>query len=359
VFRAWSAAQPPSAAKLCDEWGVAVRRFVELFGDVHVAAIDGDMVADFRDAMFRLPSRPEHEIRALPLLDQIELADRDGLRRLSGQTVTKLVSGIRVMLGYACDPLRIIRANAASGVKVLGAKSADDARLAFDDDDMAQIFSHPKIVDPRSSFTDAEFWLQVLAPLTGLRIEEMGKLRPENVRCERGIWYIAIERDRAARRHRAAADGEIEKRAKTQASYRHVPLHWILIEAGFVEFAQQRAAAGSDWLLAELEADQYGNRTKAASRRIIRHFRAMGITDEEKVFYSFRHTMKRECRRRPMKEEIADLLAGHAPATIGRKYGAGAALPTLKEAVDMIDYETVDWDAVVRAGKLRITCGRQ
>jgi hypothetical protein len=136
-----------------------------------------------------------------------------------------------------------------------------------------------------------------------------------------------------------------------------VPLHWILIEAGFVEFAQQRAAAGSDWLLAELEADQYGNRTKATSRRIIRHFRNTGITDQEKVFYSFRHTMKRECRRRPMKEEIADLLAGHAPATIGRKYGAGAALPTLKEAVDMIDYETVDWDAVVRAGRLRTAPG--
>jgi len=110
VFASWAAAQPLNAAKLCDEWGVAIRRFVELFGDVDVTAIDGDMVADFRDAMQRLPSRPKRDVATLPLLKQIERAAAEQLPRLAGPTVAKLVSGVRVTLGYACDPLRILRA---------------------------------------------------------------------------------------------------------------------------------------------------------------------------------------------------------------------------------------------------------
>lgn len=55
-----------------------------------------------------------------------------------------------------------------------------------------------------------------------------------------------------------------------------------------------------------------------------------------------------------MKEEIADLLAGDAPAHIGRKYGAGADLHVLRDAVDMIEYETIDWDGVIRAARMRL-----
>jgi len=354
VFETWAAAQPSNAAKLCDEWGVAIRRFVELFDNLDVSDIDGDVVADFRDAMHRLPSRPKRDVGVLPLMEQIAHARANELKLLSNPTVAKLVSGLRVVLGYACDPLRIIRANPAATVVVHGSKSPDDARLPFDETELLQIFSEGRVVDPLSTLPDSEFWLQVLAPLTGMRIEEMCKLRPSNIQCEKGSWYFAIERDRAVRRRKAEADGEAEKTAKTKTSYRHVPLHWLLLEAEFLAFVRVQATAGRDWLFHDLSTAKYGSRSKAVSRKIMRHYRDIGITDEEKVFYSFRHTMKRECRGRPMKEEIADLLAGHAPSSIGRKYGAGAALSVLKEAVDMIDYDYLDWDAITTAAKARV-----
>jgi hypothetical protein len=37
----------------------------------------------------------------------------------------------------------------------------------------------------------------LLAPFTGCRLEEIGTLRPINVRSEQGIWFIAVEHDRA------------------------------------------------------------------------------------------------------------------------------------------------------------------
>lgn len=105
VFDAWAATQPPESKKLCDEWRVSIRRFTELFGDVDVADIDRDMIIDFREAMMRLPSRPKHAISCLPLLEQIDRARDEGLPLLAGATVGKLVTGLRVTLEYAMDPL--------------------------------------------------------------------------------------------------------------------------------------------------------------------------------------------------------------------------------------------------------------
>jgi integrase len=352
VFERWAAAQPPEANKLSDEWRVAVRRFVELFGDLHVAQIDSGMVRDFREAMARLPSRPRKEVVALPLLEQIKLAKAENLRTLMGPTVAKLVSGIRVTLQYACDPLEIITVNPAQGVTVTNAKSDTHARLPFSPEDLNSIFGYAA-AEP-AAFTDDEFWLQLLAPLTGLRIEEMGKLRPSNVRKERGIWYIAVEPDPLRQRRAAAAEGEAPKRAKTEGSYRHIPVHSLLLDAGFIELVDQAASQGRPWVFGSLEADRYGSRTKNVSRRLIRKYRDIGIVDEEKVFYSFRHSMKRACRNTTMKEEIADLLAGHAPASVGRKYGAGAALNVLHDAVNLIEYETIPWDAIIAAARARL-----
>lgn len=357
VFEAWAGGQPLESKKLCDEWRVAVRRFVELFGDQHVTAITSDMVLDFREAMRRLPSRPKRTVAALPLLEQIEVARSNGLRCLSGPTVGKLVSGIRVTLGYACDPLRLIKTNPAAAVSVADATSEPDARLAFEPHELAKIFGSDLMTDPDSKLTLTEFWLLFMAPLTGFRIEEMAKFRPQNIKRERGIWYIRVERDSRRKRREQAEAGQMSKRSKTRAAYRDVPLHWILIEAGFLEFVEHQRARGCDWLFDELEADRYGNRSKAVSRRLIRRIRKLGVDDEEKVFHSFRHAMKRACRQTLMKEEIADLLAGHAPASVGRKYGAGAALDVLQEAVNMVEYETIAWDPVISAAKRRLELG--
>ncbi|MFN3725998.1 MAG: DUF6538 domain-containing protein [Allosphingosinicella sp.] len=355
VFEAWAATQPPDARKLVDEWRTAVRRFTQLFGDVDVALVTSDMVRSFRDAMRRMPSRPKKEIAELNVRDQIAIAREKNLRTLQGPTIAKLLSGIRVTLAHAVDPLRLIKDNPATGVSVSDATSDSDARLAFDPDDLRKIFGDDLIQSGRERLSDSEFWLLVLAPLTGARIEEMGKLRPGNIRQERGIDYIAIERDSRAVRRKEAAQGKASKRAKREASYRHVPVHWLLKEAGFLTFVERQRGRGAEWLFDDLDADKYGSRTKNVSRRLIRRIRAVGINEEEKVFYSFRHAMKRACRNTTMKEEVADLLAGHAPAHIGRKYGAGADLHVLRDALDMIEYETIDWDGVIRAARSRLS----
>ena len=100
--------------------------------------------------------------------------------------------------------------------------------------------------------------------------------------------------------------------------------------------------------------DIYGDRYKEQSRTINKALRAVGITDTDKAFYSTRHTMKREGRRRGINAEALDQLAGHAPASVGGRYGQGAPTETLKDGIDRLEFRSVPWDAVVVCARRRL-----
>jgi hypothetical protein len=101
-------------------------------------------------------------------------------------------------------------------------------------------------------------------------------------------------------------------------------------------------------------ADKYGDRYKFTSRKINRALRALGITAEDKCFYSTRHTAKREARRQRMPEQNSDELHGHTTSKVGRKYGDGVPTDILKEDIDTLEFKGIDWDAVAACGRSRI-----
>ncbi len=57
--------------------------------------------------------------------------------------------------------------------------------------------------------------------------------------------------------------------------------------------------------------------------RIAEWVRKLGITDEEvQPNHAWRHTFKQACDRYSISERVSDAITGHAPATVGRGYGA-------------------------------------
>lgn len=343
VFEAWHTFTPREP-KLVDEWRTAVNRFAMLHGDLPVDQITPSMVRDYRRTCASLPSRPPKKIASLSLRDQVEAARSEGLATLAPPTVNKALSAIRVMLDHAVEELEVIQENVAKTVKSLPKKEIEDPRLPFEPGDMQTIFSAELPVKEGVSAATL-FWVLLLAPFTGCRLEELGKLRPANVRRHDGIDYIAIEPDR--RRVREQQGGPA-KRVKTASSKRDIPVHPILIKAGFLDMVAKRRAAGAQWLFPELEPNKYGSRTQRLSRVINDFLDAIGLSDPELVFYSFRHTGKRAIRGKA-PAEIVDLLFGHADGSVSTKYGRGANMQTLRSAIEKIDYPEVDWHKVITA----------
>jgi integrase len=341
VFSNWAAFQPREA-KLVDEWRTAVARFVRLHGDPPVDTITASMVRNYRRTCAALPSRAGKAIAALPLLEQVERAKAQGLKTLSPATVNKALSAIRVTLDHAVEEMEVISENVAKTVKSLAKNMMEDSRLPFEPQDLIKIFSAnlPK----KSGVSLCTFaWTLLLAPFTGCRLEELGKLRPGNVKADDGIHYIAIEPDRL--RVREEQDGPA-KRMKTSSAKRDIPLHPILIEAGFLDLVAKRKGEGEKWLFPDLNTNKYGSRTQRLSRVMNDFLNDIGLSDPELVFYSFRHTGKRAIRGKA-PAEIVDLLFGHANGSVSALYGRGADIQVLRAAVEKISYPEVDWTAVI------------
>ena len=67
----------------------------------------------------------------------------------------------------------------------------------------------------------------------------------------------------------------------------------------------------------------------------------IGMDDPSITFHSFRHTWKRRARASDVKEEIHDVLSGHASTTISRKYGEGLDVSDLAKNMALIEFPTM------------------
>ena len=351
AFAVWKAARPVQAVeKIDDEFQLSIKRFKELIGTEDVRVITKKQVKTFRDTIAKLPSRPKREIGRLPLREQVKIAEDQGMPTLAPPTVGKHVAVIKVLLGVAVEE-EVITANPAEGVTVEGAKHTGTERDHFSDAEMKLIYKSSLMTDP-DACSDTMFWIIFAAPFHGARPGEMCKLKPRDVVEDDGAWVMRFREDK--RLFARQAGDERARRQKTEESVRDLPIHWIVEEGGFVEFARHQAAIGAEWLFDDLTPDKYGDRYKYLSRAINAHLRKLGITDADKAFYSSRHSSKREGRRQRIAEQNLDQGFGHASLNTGRKYGQGVPMSVLKDDFDKLEFRNVEWDPVVRCARIRL-----
>ena len=142
------------------------------------------------------------------------------------------------------------------------------------------------------------------------------------------------------------ADAKAGKKLKTRQSARVVPVHPQLIKVGFLTFvaAQVKARGKSAWLCPQVAPGTTGAR--AWSKWFGRYIGAHGVTEETKVFHSFRHTFIDALRAAGSSEELNSALVGHSDGTVHAKYGAKEIARRfrhrLSEAVASVTYNGLD-----------------
>lgn len=354
AFAAWKKRKgidPALPDKTSDEWEVAIDRFRELTGTDDISAISRRMVKSFLEDVAQLPSRPKKVFAELPLREQISAARVAKLPTLSPPTVGKHLAAIRSVLAVAVDE-EWIDNNPAAGLSVAGAKHTGTERDHFSDEDLRKIYTAPLMTDPEAC-SDTMFWILLLAPFHGSRPGEHCKLKPREIVREGDEWVMRFRTDPIQRRVSSALETR-PRRQKTLQSVRDVPLHWIVIEAGFLDWVALQMQRGEHWVFGDLVADKYGDRYKTLSGEINDAIRDVGINDPDKAFYSTRHSWRREGRRRRVPEHDLDQMAGNASTNVGRKYGQGSPIDTLKESIDRFEFRSVPWDAVVACAHQRL-----
>jgi integrase len=330
IFEQWLNAKKRGENTL-KEWKAAIRRFIELKGDIDVRTITKADIRAYREACKAMPVRLSHEDRQLPILELLGKYQHTDVRRVNPKSALKYLTALKSILGFAVRE-GYLDDNPASGITIEIVKSTSDRRMPFEGDDLYKIFRGSPVyradVRPKGGAGEAAYWMPLLALYTGARLEELGQLRVTDVRQENGIHYLDINEE----------DG---KRLKTLSSARRIPLHDDLLHAGFLEEVERQRSAGSKHLFPHLLHD-LPKCTHGFSKWVNRYISTTcGIEDRRKVFHSFRHTFKDACRDAEIELAVHDALTGHTDGSVGGSYGLGFTLERLHRAINRIKYPTV------------------
>lgn len=188
----------------------------------------------------------------------------------------------------------------------LSKKSREDLAISaepFRVDELQKIFE-PIAYLKYSSGNPARYWLPLLALYTGARIEELAQLHrsdfssPQNIR----VFYI---------------NDFDNKKVKSKAGKRCVPIHPVLWELGLKEYLNDSDRLYPDEKMIFPNLVKTKNGYSAAVGKAFNTYLAklkIKPTDEKqrsKVFHSFRHTMNNEMAARGATLEKRCLLVGH------------------------------------------------
>ncbi|MEP6020409.1 MAG: tyrosine-type recombinase/integrase [Paracoccaceae bacterium] len=194
------------------------------------------------------------------------------------------------------------------------------ARLAFSEDDMAKIASHPVWTGCQSSvrrnekgamvIKDGLYWGPIVASLSGTRREEIMGMTLDEVDLTHKYPHLHIRKNR-------------NRRLKNAASERLVPLHEALAQLGFHDYVADLKARGEVDLFPELkpqtENGSFGDVFYGKWKQITDS--QLGERAQRRTFHSFRHRFISVLRHETdaPKDLVKDLVGHkHQDETDGR-----------------------------------------
>jgi integrase len=243
---------------------------------------------------------------------------------------------LRAMLAVAVQN-RKLPANPAADVKVTVKLDAVDPVRGYTDIEAAIILNAAS-----ASRDPVRRWIPLLCAYSGARLGEICQLRVEDVREIDGIRTISFTHEAGPLKNRRSA--------------RTIPLHPVVLEAGFLAFVESRQAGV---LFPELLLDRFGKRSLNGSKAIGRWVRKLGITDPRlKSSHSWRHRFRTASRTHGLAVDVVDAILGHTRGTVGDSYGEYPPKAMLQEMVKLPDILAVTRKPVCDRGPTSAAVGR-
>lgn len=291
----------------------AVMEFRHLHGPVSVDSITRPMVRAYRDQLLE--------------------------RNLSQGTIENRIGFLSTLVRHGMVELvEHMVANPFERIEVFGAGRLKPSknRRPYEVSELNHLFGSRLYRDgyrPKGQVGEAAYWLPLLGPFVGARIEELCQLTVADVQCINGVWCLRI------------CNLDEDQNIKTDSSFRRVPLHNEVIRCGFLRYVAKTAAEGHRRLFPTLSNENanqiYSN---APGKWFGRYLDSIGLSDPRLDYHSYRYLFKQRCTLCGVENETRDALAGH--------WGDGAAsrvymraeerqypFPKLVEAIRILRYD--------------------
>lgn len=321
-------------------------RFIERQGDKPVNRYTRSDVVKFLETLRRLPKSygksPKDKIISL---EEIIKRTKDGTERLTDKTVKRHLSVLSQFFRFVVDNggLQMSQRNElVEKHSFRGSDLADNQqRQAWSMADLKVLFASEVWSADRQR--DSKFWLPLLALFHGARLEEFADLRRADVFFEKESGLHAIR----------IIDYETEegrqRKLKTRASKRTIPIHPEILRLGFLDYVSAVAKTPAAPLFPDMApqgAD--GKRGPRLTRWFVNYRRKHKVYHKGVGMHAFRHllttTLKNEITDERQKRSL-DYLTGHAAqgSEGSIRYDKGPGLKLVYETLALLEYPELDF----------------
>lgn len=190
---------------------------VDILGDVDIKSITRPVVLDFRDRLMRLPA---NMYKIYPDRSVNEILAMSGVEPMSLNSVNKHILRLSALLSYAVKA-EIIYSNPSQGLMLTDKRRDDELRKAYSDVDIKNVLDNLPVDPDRPE----RYWIPLIAMYTGLRLDEICQLYVDDIQQIDGVWCFSV-------------NDECDKKVKVESSKRIVPVHPVLLSAGFITYVE-------------------------------------------------------------------------------------------------------------------------
>ena len=298
------------------------------FGDVPLTHLTHRRLLHFRDSVLR--KMPIHRDRT-PKYRGVKLADLltfdiPESDRMSVDTQNKYLRRIGGLCGWAVRHEHL-STNPASGLKYKKKTRPNEERSGYSPENLLDM--QTALVQLPANCHAWKYWAPLLAVYSGMRQNEIAQLHLDDIVDKDEVPCFDVN-----------GRGD-DKRLKSKAARRLVPMHPHLVALGFLDYVEDLRRQGEERLWPDLQKkrDGYGKPVSAWFARWRKKWLTPADLKQKKDFHSFRHTFDDGLKQAGVLDVRLPQLMGHSlegDQTFGR-YGDLLGPPQLFEAVKLLD----------------------
>lgn len=322
-----------------------IRTLLQVVGDIPINTISSPKMREYRQILDNLP--PNFSKKWYKDLTGIKPKDLKGKfdKHLDISTILGYMDLASSLFDYAVDSEYISKNPIPKGIIPHKKVRAKDRRHAFSDpEDLGRIFAEELFLK-WSNDKPERFWVPLLLLYTGCRLEEACQINVGDVLRVEGIWSIKFSGATTALEVEDGKKRGENKKLKTGASPRTIPLHPFLVEElRFPRYVQLQQEAGKGMVFHQLIPIK--ERTGVFSHYLSKQGnyyikRNVKVEDDIKKLYSLRHNVATHLQNQMVSEWMIEELEGRAGKTeTSKTYAKGFRAPVIyKEAILKLDFK--------------------
>ncbi|WP_155243258.1 site-specific integrase [Brucella anthropi] len=312
------------AIKDADQYLKTVEMFIGLMGDLPVGKITFETAAEFRELILQMPATHGKGGAASPKKELARAKADKSLPRVTMKTAKRHFSGMNSVWKWLIFKKHVpATTQPFSGHSFPGTKSKKSARDDWSREDLQRLFTSREYRDAPAS--SALHWLPLISLHSGMRLEEICRLRPAT---------DIIVKDGAPCFDISPREGWDPK---TESGTRIIPIHSWLIRHGIMDFVKQQRARGAEHLFSPELVSHKGSISSAFSREFSKLKINLGVGSKT-TFHSFRHSFRTVLESTDLKESHIDAVMGHeGGGSEGRTYTKRVSTAKLRQVVEAFE----------------------